>query len=129
MLSGSSTSGGARLVGSSQENDGDWQTASSTRRRVAASSASTTTTTSTATTTTTSTRSTSTPHFNPNAYGNPLHSSTATALRTKNGVEVGKSGWAKVKPALHKPVTQEQDNDEFADAPTVSAWLSDSDDD
>ena len=125
MLSGSGTTGGVRLAGSSNDssNDGDWQTASSTRRRVAASNASTSANAST------STGSTSTLRFNPNAYGNPFHASTATPPRTKNGVELGKSGWAKVKPALPKLVTQDDNSDDLVDAPTVSAWLSDSDDD
>lgn len=119
MFSGSSTSGGVRLAGSSQAsaNDGDWQTVISTRRRVAASDAST------------STDGTSTPRFDPNAYGNPLHASTVAPSRTKIGVEVGKSGWAKVKPAPPKLVAPKHDSDDDTDAPTVSAWLSDSDDD
>jgi hypothetical protein len=69
------------------------------------------------------------PRFNPNVYGNPLHSSTPTPPRTKNDVEVNKSGWAKVKSALPKPVVQNHDSDDLVDAPNVSTWLSDSDDD
>lgn len=131
----SSGSGGVHLPGSSvvsaatSEADG-WETVGSSRRRVPASSASVSSTGARAGSTATPTK------FNPNAYGNPLHSNPAS--RSGSVTPSNKtSAWAKPKnnyKSSRPRASASANDDEDDEAPAVSAaptdaWESDSDDD
>jgi hypothetical protein len=127
-------SGGVHLHGSSAASAasattsevGGWETVGSSRRRVPASSASVSSTGARAGSTATPTK------FNPNAYGNPVHSSPASRSTTPSKKS---SAWAKPKNNWKDSRPRASANDDKDDeAPAVSAaptpaWESDSDDD